>query len=270
LVRRQFYAGNPSWLLASMKTYVGALMASAALFASSGAFMMAPSSLIPAALSSSCHAVSPASRVHGRFAPTLRPARRTAAAVAAGDVQMGVLDDILARKQKEVAALKESMPDDAAELLGKTTKHKNTFLKAIKKPKGTISIVGQMKIKQPNIGQFSDIPAPDFLSAHMYEAGAAACSMCCDKETYGFDYSDVAAVYKQQVRVCVQACGELQCVSFLYLSLCEQGQASSYPSLVVDVNPFQTHFKNKTQIHTASLQGQFPRPASHSCSRLFH
>jgi len=113
---------------------------------------------------------------------------------------MGVLDDILVRKQKEVADLKDNMPDDAAELLGKTTKHKNIFLKAIKKPKGTISVVGQMKVQQPNKGRFSEIPAPDFLSAHMYEAGAAACSMCCDKDTYGFDYADIVSVKKQQVR----------------------------------------------------------------------
>mmetsp|Transcript_4510 Transcript_4510/g.6652 ORF Transcript_4510/g.6652 Transcript_4510/m.6652 type:complete len:377 (+) Transcript_4510:2-1132(+) len=198
---------------------------------------MAPSLLIPAALSSSRHAVSPASRMHGRFAPTLRPARRTAAAAAAGDVQMGVLDDILARKQKEVAALKESMPDDAAELLGKTTKHKNTFLKAIKKPKGTISVVGQMKVKQPNIGQFSDIPAPDFLSAHMYEAGAAACSMCCDKETYGFDYSDVAAVYKQQLRYKGNFPGPLPILAHdFFIDECQLAVAAAQGAKAVNLN----------------------------------
>ena len=112
---------------------------------------------------------------------------------------MGVLDDIRARKEKEVVALKANMPENAAELLGKTTKHKNVFFKAVKKPKGTISVVGQMKIKQPNIGTFSEIPAPDFLSAHMYEAGAAACSICIDEETYGLGYSHLASVAKQQV-----------------------------------------------------------------------
>ena len=181
-----------------MRTALGVIVASAALFAGTGAFMIAPSSLTAATVSSSRHvAVSlGAAHVHGRFA-SLLPERRTAAA----SLRMGVLSDILARKEKEVAALKANMPADAAELLAKGAgKNKNVFYKAIKKPKGTISVVGQMKIMQPNIGRFSDIPAPDFLSAHMYEAGAAACSICIDQEAYGLNYKDLAAVVKQQKR----------------------------------------------------------------------
>ena len=97
-------------------------------------------------------------------------------------------------------ALKANLPEDAAKLLATPVKkNKNAFLKSIKKPKGTISVVGQIKIQQPNIGKFSEIPAPDFLSAHMYEAGAAACSICIDEETYGFNHDNLAAVVKQQV-----------------------------------------------------------------------
>jgi indole-3-glycerol phosphate synthase len=182
-----------------MRCCVGALVASAALFASTGAFMMVPSALPPAAqFSDRPLCVAPQGRSTGRFAPVLRSRRDRVGGAAA--VQMGVLDDILARKEKEVEALKANMPEKAAELLGKTTKHKNSFLKAVKKPKGTISVVGQMKVKAPNSGRFAAIPAPDILSAHIYEAGGHAVSVCVDEETYGLTYDDLEAVAKQQLR----------------------------------------------------------------------
>ena len=185
-----------------MRSCVYALMASAALFVSSGAFMMTPSSLPPAVLSSSCHlSASPVAvrSSFGRLAPPVRSVRRVSAA-GSTELRMGILDDILARKKKEVEALKANLPDDAAALLEKgVKKNKNTFMKSIKKPKGTISVMGQMKIRSPQVGQFSEIPAPDFLSAHMYEAGAAACVVCCDEEAYGLNYQDLASCVKQQV-----------------------------------------------------------------------
>ena len=176
----------------NMRSCVGALVASTAMFACTGAFMMVPSPLSPA-LSSARHSIAP----QGRFAPVLRS--RCPRSGASG-VQMGILDDILARKEKEVEELKANLPENAAELLGKTTKHKNTFLKAVKKPKGTISVVAQMKIKSPSTGTFAEIPAPDILSAHVYEAGGHAVSVCVDKEVYGLDYDDLASVAKQQNR----------------------------------------------------------------------
>jgi len=220
-----------SKLQPTMRVCLGALVASAALFAGSGAFMMAPSSLPPAALSFSRSAA--ALQGAGRLAPQLRALSRGPAA----GVRMGVLDDILARKEKEVEALKANLPEEAAKLLEKPIKHKNTFLKAIKKPKGTISVVGQMKTRQPNIGQFSEIPAPDFLSAHMYEAGAAACSICTDEEAYGFNYDDLAAVAKQQARYKGNFPGPLPIVAHdFFIDECQLAVAASKGAKAVNLN----------------------------------
>jgi indole-3-glycerol phosphate synthase len=215
-----------------MRTCVVALVASAALFAGSGAFMMAPLSLPPAALSFSRSAAA----LHGaggRLAPQLRASSRGGVA----GVRMGMIDDILARKEKEVASLKTNLPAEAAKLLEKPVKHKNTFMKAIKKPKGTISVVGQMKIKQPNIGDFATIPAPDFLSAHMYEAGAAACCICIDEEAYGFNYDHLAAVAKQQANYKGNFPGPLPIVAWdFFIDECQLALAAAKGAKAVNLN----------------------------------
>ena len=216
-----------------------ALVASAALFASSGAFMLAPPVAVsPVALSASCHyGASPAAAARRASAGRMAPAGLRSGA-GAWQLRMGILDDILDRKQTEVAALKDNLPEDAAVLLEKGAKKKKSgFLKAIKKPKGTISVVGLMKTRSPNTGEFAEIPAPDFLSAHMYEAGAAACCVCVDEPAYGMGYDDLAAVAKQQSRYKGNFPGPLPILAFdFFIDECQLAVAASKGALAVNLN----------------------------------
>ena len=216
-----------------------ALVASAALFASSGAFMLAPPVAVsPVALSASCHyGASPAAAARRASAGRMAPAGLRSGA-GAWQLRMGILDDILDRKQTEVAALKDNLPKDAAVLLEKGAKKKKSgFLKAIKKPKGTISVIGLMKTRSPNTGEFAEIPAPDFLSAHMYEAGAAACCVCVDEPAYGMSYDDLAAVAKQQSRYKGNFPGPLPILAFdFFIDECQLAVAASKGALAVNLN----------------------------------
>eukprot|EP00960_Hanusia_phi_P066887 766498-Hanusia_phi.AAC.13 len=128
------------------------------------------------------------------------------------------LEQVRERKVKEVEQLKANMPENVAKILETGAKNKNRYLKAIKKPKGTISVVPQIKTQAPNLGKFASLPAVDVLSAHCYEAGlgirltpssfcslvlilgASAIAVCTDKELYGTDWESLKKVAAQQAR----------------------------------------------------------------------
>jgi len=111
-----------------------------------------------------------------------------------------MLQDIIAKKQAKVDELKANPPASVAELLEKmgTIKPKQTIFKALKKPKGTITVMPQMKFKTPKIGKFVEKPAPEILSGHYYECGAAAFACGVDEDLFGFNHEDLAAAKKVQ------------------------------------------------------------------------
>ena len=112
-----------------------------------------------------------------------------------------IIDDIVTRKKAEVEALKANPPPGVSEWMKKmgTLKPKNTFLRAIKKPKGTTSVVTQLKLKTPTVERLCSDADPSLLGAHHYEAGASAIAVCTDEAAYGFNYDTLRQVVKSQV-----------------------------------------------------------------------
>lgn len=109
-----------------------------------------------------------------------------------------MLDGILERKRKEVEELKANPPEGATALLeGKKIKG-GKFAKAVKKPKGTVSVVPQIKAQTPAGSYNLNNMDPVIMSAHCYEAGAHAMAVCVDKDAYGLDYDDLKRAVKQQ------------------------------------------------------------------------
>jgi len=116
-----------------------------------------------------------------------------------------VLVSILERKADEVAALKAQVAaggDDhpiAARLAAGAPRSK-AFLTAIRKPKGCIAVIGEIKRRSPSKGLIADIKDPALLSRHYNEAGAAAISVLTDGPGFGGSMADLAVVVKEQAK----------------------------------------------------------------------
>jgi indole-3-glycerol phosphate synthase len=142
-------------------------------------------------------------------APPARPAvcrapLRTAVIASAGGDVPDVLKKILARKVDEVAALKAKVaatgPDHliAKALANKGVERSCAFARALTLPKGTLTVIAEIKRRSPSKGLIGCIKDPGALSRTYHAGGAAAISVLTDDEGFGGSMADLAAVVAQQ------------------------------------------------------------------------
>ncbi|EKX46083.1 hypothetical protein GUITHDRAFT_138558 [Guillardia theta CCMP2712] len=167
-----------------------------------------------------------------------------------------MLEQVRERKMKEVEELKANMPEDAAKILEKGATNKNRYLKAVKKPKGTISVVPQIKTKAPTLGSFASLPAVDVLSAHCYEAGAAAIAVCTDKEFYGTDWESLKKAAGQQARYKGKFPGPLPVMAYdFFIDEAQLALAASYGCDAVCLNAALLGTSTKDMVASADRMG---------------
>lgn len=134
---------------------------------------------------------------------TRRPVLRASAAPT--DVP-DVLKKILDRKVDEVAALKAEIASSgdahpvAKALAGMETgvKRSHAFEKALALPRGTMTVIAEIKRRSPSKGQIANIKDAPALSRTYYEGGAGAISVLTDEEGFGGSMQDLEDVVATQ------------------------------------------------------------------------
>lgn len=118
-----------------------------------------------------------------------------------------VLADILDRKAVEVAALRAEIESTGPEhpvakkLEAKgTLKRKQKFKKALTLPKGTLTVIAEIKRRSPSKGQIATIKDPGMLSRIYHEGGAGAISVLTDLEGFGGTLADMERVVATQAK----------------------------------------------------------------------
>eukprot|EP00184_Porphyridium_aerugineum_P007913 CAMPEP_0184692676 /NCGR_PEP_ID=MMETSP0313-20130426/1056_1 /TAXON_ID=2792 /ORGANISM="Porphyridium aerugineum, Strain SAG 1380-2" /LENGTH=377 /DNA_ID=CAMNT_0027150525 /DNA_START=87 /DNA_END=1220 /DNA_ORIENTATION=+ len=117
-----------------------------------------------------------------------------------------VLQEILARKVVEVETLKAEMAKDpehpVAKYLANKGKHPRSkaFINALRKKKGHLSVIAEIKRKSPSKGKIGDIKSPATLSRLYQESGAACISVLTDFEGFGGTLKDMREVVEEQAR----------------------------------------------------------------------
>lgn len=119
-----------------------------------------------------------------------------------GDVP-DVLKAILERKQVEVNTLRAEVESVGAEhpiakLLSTPQPRKKTFYNAIKKRKGTLTVIAEVKRKSPSKGEIGAIKDPGALSRAYRDGGASAISVLTDLEGFGGTMEDLRNVVQTQ------------------------------------------------------------------------
>ena len=124
-----------------------------------------------------------------------------------------VLKGIVERKAKEIScwkielALNEEDPinkllaEAAAVRTSSGTPHierSRRFYNAINKPKGSITVIAEVKRKSPSKSHIGNIPHPGLLSRAYQQGGAAAISVLTDKEGFGCSLADLKQVVDEQ------------------------------------------------------------------------
>jgi indole-3-glycerol phosphate synthase len=136
--------------------------------------------------------------------PVCARPRRAGVVASAGTDVPDVLKKILARKADEVAALKAELaaagPEHpvAATLARKGVERRRAFETALKLPKGTLTVIAEIKRRSPSKGFIGEIKDPASLSRTYYEGGAAAISVLTDEEGFGGTMEDLKKVVAQQ------------------------------------------------------------------------
>ena len=120
-----------------------------------------------------------------------------------------VLKGIVERKSKEVAQWKKELTIHqdhpvtkllTAALTPGTPQIQRSchFHNAINKPKGSITVIAEVKRRSPSKGHVGYIPNAGLLSRAYREGGAVAISVLTDKEGFGCDVSDLKQVIDEQ------------------------------------------------------------------------
>jgi indole-3-glycerol phosphate synthase len=114
-----------------------------------------------------------------------------------------VLKTILARKVDEVDALKaevEAVGDNhpIAVLMKNGAPRTREFERALTLPKGTLTVIAEIKRRSPSKGQIGYITNAGLLSRTYWEGGAGAISVLTDGEGFGGSMQDLIDVVKQQ------------------------------------------------------------------------
>ena len=120
-----------------------------------------------------------------------------------------VLKGIVERKRREIADWKKelTLQEDhpITKLLAEAltpgiprVKRSRRFYNAINKPKGSITVIAEVKRKSPSKGHIGYIPNPGLLSRAYHQGGAAAISVLTDKEGFGCSIVDLKQVVDEQ------------------------------------------------------------------------
>ena len=120
-----------------------------------------------------------------------------------------VLKGIVERKRREIAdwkkelTLQEDQP--VSKFLTEARKpgtpgvqRSRRFYNAINKPKGSITVIAEVKRKSPSKGHIGHIPNPGLLSRAYHQGGAAAISVLTDNEGFGCSMVDLKQVVDEQ------------------------------------------------------------------------
>lgn len=141
-----------------------------------------------------------------RPAVSPRPTHLVSAMSASADVP-DVLKNILKRKEVEVATLREEVDKQGAEHpIAKALARKGNldrqkkFYTALNLPKGSLTVIAEIKRRSPSKGQIGVIKDPGVLSRIYYEGGAAAVSVLTDLEGFGGTIEDLKRVVEVQNR----------------------------------------------------------------------
>jgi indole-3-glycerol phosphate synthase len=118
-----------------------------------------------------------------------------------------VLRSILDRKKTEVENLRAVVEKAGAEhpiarLLAKkgSIERRRLFESALTLPKGTMTVIAEIKRRSPSKGHIADIKDPTMYGRTYYEGGAAAISVLTDEEGFGGTIRDLESVAKHQQR----------------------------------------------------------------------
>lgn len=115
-----------------------------------------------------------------------------------------VLAKILDRKKHEVEALKSQVSTDSAHPITKALETKVTrnkaFYDSLNIPRGSLTVIAEIKRKSPSKGPIGAIKDPAILSRVYNEGGAAAISVLTDFEGFGGTMEDLVKVAKAQQR----------------------------------------------------------------------
>lgn len=141
-----------------------------------------------------------------RPAVSRRPAR-LAVTMSIADNVPDVLKGILKRKEVEVATLREEVNKHGAEhpvakalaRKGEVNRQKK-FYTALNLPKGTLTVIAEIKRRSPSKGHIGVIKDAGVLSRIYYEGGAAAVSVLTDLEGFGGTIDDLKRVIDVQNR----------------------------------------------------------------------
>ena len=120
-----------------------------------------------------------------------------------------ILKKIVERKGVEVAQLKGELNSQedhpvtkqlaGALKPGTSRVHRSRrFYNAINKPKGSITVIAEIKRKSPSKGHIGYIPNPGLLTRAYREGGAAAISVLTDEEGFGCGMADLKQVVDEQ------------------------------------------------------------------------
>lgn len=139
-----------------------------------------------------------------RSAVSRRPARLAISMNVAADVP-DVLKNILKRKEIEVATLREEVHKQGSEhpvaktlaRKGDLNRHKR-FYTALNLPRGSLTVIAEIKRRSPSKGQIGVIKDPGALSRVYHEGGASAISVLTDLEGFGGTIEDLKKVVAVQ------------------------------------------------------------------------
>ncbi len=120
----------------------------------------------------------------------------------ASDKIPSVLQEILNRKEKEVAALHASLSDNSAltETIAKkgSFPQKHLFRDALNLPHGSLAVIAEIKRKSPSKGQIAALRDPTQIARVYNEGGANCISVLTDLEGFGGTLDDLSTVVEAQ------------------------------------------------------------------------
>ena len=120
-----------------------------------------------------------------------------------------VLKGIVERKKKEIAQWKNELTPQEDHPITKLLtealrpgaarlQRARRFYSAINKPRGSITVIAEVKRKSPSKGHIGYVHNPGLLSRAYRQGGAAAISVLTDKEGFGCSITDLKEVVDEQ------------------------------------------------------------------------
>jgi len=176
--------------------------------------------------------------------------RRKLACGASSVLLNSVINDILSRKRAEIESMKSNLPIEVSEIIKKigSLKSKDVVMKAIKKQKGTLSVITQIKKKTPVVESICSSIDPELIGSQHYEAGAAAIAVCTDRHAFGFDFDTLKCIVKGQETYRSHFPGPLPVIAYDFfidpIQICQAaacGAAAVCLNARVLIDPGSTH-----------------------------